>query len=83
MSAGTGTQPDAIVPFMQAIGLGRYRDTDDGRFLPPSVELACLITGLRPRPDHFAGVHLGTVSPGHDACAYQDGGPGPAGGRRA
>ena len=49
---------DAIRPFMRRIGLGRYRPDDDN-FLPPPVELACLIAGVRPRPDHFTGELLG------------------------
>ncbi|MEV0130364.1 DUF6461 domain-containing protein [Dactylosporangium sp. NPDC050688] len=60
--ADAGESPDAIVPFMRAIGLGRYRDTrDDDHFLPPSVEIACLIADVRPRPEHFAGEHLGAI----------------------
>ncbi|MEU4243902.1 DUF6461 domain-containing protein [Actinoplanes sp. NPDC026619] len=62
--AGAGTQPDAIVPFLQAVGLGRFRDTRyDDHFLPPALEVACLIADVRPRPEHFAGEHLGAVSP--------------------
>ena len=61
--AAEGEQPDAVVPFMRTIGLGRYRDTDDDRhFLPPPVEIACLIAGVRPRPEHFAGKHLSSIS---------------------
>ncbi|OKI40590.1 hypothetical protein A6A27_39670 [Micromonospora sp. CB01531] len=60
--ADAGTSRDAIVPFMRAIGLGHYRDTrDDDHFLPPPVEIACLIADVRPRPEHFAGEHLGAV----------------------
>ena len=61
--ADEGEQPDAIVSFMQTIGLGHYRDTaDDDRFLPPPVEIACLIAGVRPRPEHFAGEQLSAIS---------------------
>lgn len=59
--ADAGVQPDAIVPFMHAIGLGRYQYPDDDHFLPPPVEIACLIADVRPRPEHFAGEHLGAV----------------------
>ncbi|MGC4857175.1 DUF6461 domain-containing protein [Micromonospora sp. DT4] len=61
--ADAGTNPDAIIPFMRTIGLGRYRDTrDDDHFLPPPVEIACLVADVRPRPEHFAGEHLGFVA---------------------
>ncbi|RKE10697.1 DUF6461 domain-containing protein [Catellatospora citrea] len=60
--ADAGTRRDAIVPFMRAIGLGRYRDTgDDDHFLPASVEIACLIANVRPGPEHFAAERLGAV----------------------
>ncbi|MFC5213306.1 DUF6461 domain-containing protein [Streptomyces coerulescens] len=58
--APEGAAPDAMVPFMQQIGLGVYR-RESGDFLPPPVEIACLIAGLEPGPEHWAGTHLGAV----------------------
>lgn len=58
--ATEGADPNAMVPFMQQVGLGVYR-RDAGDFLPPPVEVACLIAGIGPRPEHFAGTHLGAV----------------------
>ncbi|MEW1643925.1 DUF6461 domain-containing protein [Streptomyces sp. NPDC091219] len=58
--APEGTEPDAMLPFMKEIGLGVYRE-DEGAFLPPPLEIACLIAGIAPRPEHFAGTHPGAV----------------------
>ncbi|MDH3039212.1 DUF6461 domain-containing protein [Streptomyces sp. TRM75561] len=56
-----GTDPKAMVPFMRKMGLGLYRREDDGDFLPPPVEVACLISGVTPGTEHFLGAHLGAV----------------------
>ncbi|WP_225320955.1 DUF6461 domain-containing protein [Streptomyces luteolifulvus] len=58
--APEGAAPDAMVPFMRQIGLGVYRQ-DTGDLLPPPVEIACLIAGIEPGPEHCAGTHLGAV----------------------
>ncbi|UXX91705.1 DUF6461 domain-containing protein [Streptomyces sp. AD2-2] len=58
--APEGTEPDAMLPFMKQIGLGVYRE-DETTFLPPPLEIACLIAGVTPRPEHFAGTHPGAV----------------------
>ncbi|MFF9490446.1 DUF6461 domain-containing protein [Streptomyces sp. NPDC014676] len=56
-----GTDPEAMTPFMRKMGLGVYRRGDDGDFLPPPVEVACLIAGVAPGTGHFLGTHLGAV----------------------
>ncbi|MFE2425118.1 DUF6461 domain-containing protein [Streptomyces hokutonensis] len=58
--ASEGHAPGAMVPFMRQIGLSVYRP-GVGDFLPPPVEIACLIAGIAPQPEHFAGEHLGAV----------------------
>ncbi|MFJ3672484.1 DUF6461 domain-containing protein [Streptomyces sp. NPDC090106] len=60
--APEGTEPAAFVPLMRRIGLGVYREVEeDGEFLPPGVELACLAAGVRPRPGDFQDTHPGAV----------------------
>ncbi len=56
-----GAQRDAFTPFMAEIGLGVYRADEDGPFLPPSVELACLAAGVRPGVHDLEGSHPGAV----------------------
>ncbi|MFI5886933.1 DUF6461 domain-containing protein [Streptomyces sp. NPDC051554] len=58
--APEGHAPRAMVPFMRQIGLNVYRQ-NTGDFLPPPVEIGCLIAGIAPQPEHFAGRHLGAV----------------------
>ncbi|MEV6712801.1 DUF6461 domain-containing protein [Lentzea sp. NPDC051208] len=61
--APEGVDPSAFVAFMARIGLGEYReDEDEGDFLPPALEIACLAAGIVPEPEDFAGEHLGAVS---------------------
>ncbi|MFC5204668.1 DUF6461 domain-containing protein [Streptomyces kaempferi] len=58
--AREGANPKAMMPFMKQIGLGVYRE-DAGDFLPPPVEIGCLIADIVPRLEHFAGTHSGAV----------------------
>ncbi|MEU1268599.1 DUF6461 domain-containing protein [Streptomyces sp. NPDC005799] len=60
-AAARGTEPDVFVPFMDQIGMGVYREDESGGILPPAVEVACLVAGLRLRSADFAGVHPGAV----------------------
>jgi hypothetical protein len=64
LRADRGSQPKSVLPFVEALGLQRYRYPDDSTFLPPPVEVACLIAGIRPLAEHFTGEHLCSVSPG-------------------
>ncbi|WP_329295806.1 DUF6461 domain-containing protein [Streptomyces sp. NBC_01455] len=58
--APKGCDPKAMMPFMKQIGLGVYR-ADAGFFLPPPVEISCLIADIAPRLEHFTGTHSGAV----------------------
>jgi hypothetical protein len=60
--APEGVDPSVVVPFMEQIGVGTYREEDEsGNFLPRLVEVACLIAEIEPRPEHFAGPLPGAV----------------------
>lgn len=58
--AEVGAEPKVALAFMRQIGLGRYRP-DEAGFLPPGLEVACLMAEIRPQPHHFAGSHLGAA----------------------
>jgi hypothetical protein len=60
--ARVGAERDIALEFLREIGVNRYRPNDDD-FLPPGVEVACLMAGIRPRPEHFAGFHLSAPRP--------------------
>ncbi|MFF3503274.1 DUF6461 domain-containing protein [Streptomyces sp. NPDC003247] len=61
-AAPRGTRRAAFAPFMERIGLGVYRtEEEDGEFLPPTVELACLAAGVRLRREDFEGAHPAAV----------------------
>jgi hypothetical protein len=60
--APNGTDPEMVVPYMEQIGMGTYREEDEsGAFLPRLVEVACLIAEITPTPQHFAGSFPGAV----------------------
>ncbi|MFD7134888.1 hypothetical protein [Streptomyces sp. NPDC059894] len=61
-AAPKGTRRAGFAPFMERIGLGVYRtEEEDGEFLPPTVELACLAAGVRLRREDFEGAHPAAV----------------------
>ncbi|MFG2357054.1 DUF6461 domain-containing protein [Streptomyces sp. NPDC048521] len=60
-AAPRGAERSAFVPFMEQIGMGRYREDEESAFLPPAVEVALLAAGVRLSGEDFAGAHAGAV----------------------
>ncbi|ALO99063.1 hypothetical protein SHL15_8095 [Streptomyces hygroscopicus subsp. limoneus] len=60
-AAPRGAERSVFVPFMEEIGMGRYRQDEESAFLPPAVEVAFLAARVRPSGEDFDGVHAGAV----------------------
>ncbi len=60
-AAPRGAERSVFVPFMEQIGMGRYREDEEDAFLPPAVEVAFLAAGVRLSGEDFDGAHAGAV----------------------